>query len=549
MNSSVRRAFESSATCWLLMVTPFVVFLEHYTYPLARPEIAICAGVAACIAGVLGAVACRWRPGQVIVYAALIVLLADVQFARLQTALQLLAVFAVAAAVLWAIRAHATEVVGLMAATMLTSTILLPAAGPGAPERAKDSGGNKRLPMVLHIVLDEHLGADAFPGDAESQQFAVTLRRFFSEQRFVLFTRAYSEYFATHRSLSHLMNYASHTFDGGLYRIGDGEFEYTLTRNAHVRALIDHGYHVRLYQSTHLNYCTPDIPEAECITYSFANISVLAGTSLSASAKASIIGEIYTSRFTVYDELRDRYESVRVHAGKWLHLPKWSAKANNIGPIISMDTLERLQRDLAHAQGGDYYFAHLLLPHEPYAFDSACRIRPVSDWLQAYVARVGDQPVNTEESRRLRYSRYVEQLTCLYSRLTAVVNAIPEGLRADAVIVMQGDHGSRITVREPNVATVDRMTAADFADSFRTLFAVRAPNLQPTARPDDAAITCVFSALARNGFESLAGIDSCGKPEVYVSGRANQPGRWVPLPPLSAISDTSATAHAAARRP
>jgi hypothetical protein len=53
------------------------------------------------------------------------------------------------------------------------------------------------------------------------------------------------------------------------------------------------------------------------------------------------------------------------------------------------------------------------------------------------------------------------------------------GLLQDATIIIHGDHGSRITLRDPIIANRNQATIIDYVDSFSTLFAIRSPELEP----------------------------------------------------------------------
>ena len=53
------------------------------------------------------------------------------------------------------------------------------------------------------------------------------------------------------------------------------------------------------------------------------------------------------------------------------------------------------------------------------------------------------------------------------------------GLLRDATIIIHGDHGSRITLRDPIIAYRDQATKIDYVDSFSTLFAIRSPEIEP----------------------------------------------------------------------
>jgi hypothetical protein len=49
----------------------------------------------------------------------------------------------------------------------------------------------------------------------------------------------------------------------------------------------------------------------------------------------------------------------------------------------------------------------------------------------------------------------------------------------DAIVIIHGDHGSRIMQRSVRAAYADRLTRQDFNDAFSTLFAVRSAHLKP----------------------------------------------------------------------
>jgi hypothetical protein len=47
------------------------------------------------------------------------------------------------------------------------------------------------------------------------------------------------------------------------------------------------------------------------------------------------------------------------------------------------------------------------------------------------------------------------------------------------VVIVHGDHGSRIPLHDPDTANVAVMQPADLSDAFSTLFAIRAPAIAP----------------------------------------------------------------------
>jgi hypothetical protein len=99
-------------------------------------------------------------------------------------------------------------------------------------------------------------------------------------------------------------------------------------------------------------------------------------------------------------------------------------------------------------------------------------------------------------------------------QLDLVFRAIPPALQSDAIVIVQGDHGSRIMQLEPTVAS--RATRDDYIDNFSTLFAIKSPWLGPGYDRRMASITCLMGMLGRSGFRSLDGLDECtGPPSVF----------------------------------
>jgi hypothetical protein len=156
-----------------------------------------------------------------------------------------------------------------------------------------------------------------------------------------------------------------------------------------------------------------------------------------------------------------------------------------------LPVFDRLAQDLRASADGDAYFAHLMIPHYPYALDAACRVRPqIEDWLYAL-------PVFPEEgknwkherllhhlesSRALRYRSYFEQIRCQQTLLDRLLAALTQAdLEAQPIVIVHGDHGSRI-VRRPILNWDDaKLPAEDFGDAYSTLFAVRCAGYEPGA--------------------------------------------------------------------
>lgn len=83
---------------------------------------------------------------------------------------------------------------------------------------------------------------------------------------------------------------------------------------------------------------------------------------------------------------------------------------------------------------------------------------------------------NTAESRDMHYQLYFEQVSCLYAKLDDIFKQMQlANIYDDSIIILHGDHGSRISIRDPLVKHRDVLTQEDITDHFSTLFAVKIP--------------------------------------------------------------------------
>ncbi len=153
-----------------------------------------------------------------------------------------------------------------------------------------------------------------------------------------------------------------------------------------------------------------------------------------------------------------------------------------IGPPIAFPALDALNRDLAAAKPGDMFFAHLLLPHHPYTVDASCNIkRPIfTSWRESHTHFLIKSHAVTADERKERYTHYIPQVRCAMHRLTELFSTLKKaGHYDDAIIIIQGDHGSRLYRNEPIKENIPVLTDADFSDSFSSLFAVKMPGVTP----------------------------------------------------------------------
>jgi hypothetical protein len=97
-------------------------------------------------------------------------------------------------------------------------------------------------------------------------------------------------------------------------------------------------------------------------------------------------------------------------------------------------------------------------------------------------------------------------------------------------VIIQGDHGSRITLVDPTTAASGTQSDADYLDAFSTLFAVRSASIEPGYDLRMSPITCLLRTLAQNDFRSTDGIDACSSPHTVFFMAGGKPPAPRPLP-------------------
>jgi phosphoglycerol transferase MdoB-like AlkP superfamily enzyme len=96
--------------------------------------------------------------------------------------------------------------------------------------------------------------------------------------------------------------------------------------------------------------------------------------------------------------------------------------------------------------------------------------------------------------------QYFEQLECLYSELDHFFKRMREaGIYDDSIIIIHGDHGSRIFINEPTDKNQHLLTTQDLVDGFSTLFAMKLPG---TAARYDKALVPLEQLFAKFAFEA-----------------------------------------------
>ena len=456
------RAFAAALTAWAAMLGASLAnFLHYQGYPLARCEVAVVAIILLALAAAMAALhSAAGRGARALAIGLLVVLAVDINADRMWLALLL---GLAAAGFAWKRGGETLKFLTLLFAVILATALAgLGGRADGVETKGRRGAANPAQPLVVHVILDEQAGPVGL-----SAADAAWLEGRYAAMGFSLYPEAYSRHYNTKNSLAELV--------GG--RPGGGGM---------AQALAVKGYGARFVtQTDHYDLCA-DLKPARCTTYSASSLKPLAGQALSAADKAQVLAYHFAGLSTIARKIANSYDKIARRAG-WATVELRSVR--KVPQVNAVAMVPAAEAELKAARPGEYHLIHLLLPHAPFAFDERCRLLPTRDWR----TERGDAPL---AERDAAYRRQMGCAAEMIDRLTAAAGK-------EAVVIVHGDHGSRIVAYEPWGKTAAKASEADFKRGFATLIAVRLPGQAARTLAGPAVLTDVLPALARSGFTDL----------------------------------------------
>ncbi|MFO1305218.1 MAG: hypothetical protein U1F54_15920 [Burkholderiales bacterium] len=346
-------------------------------------------------------------------------------------------------------------------------------------------------PRIIHLILDEHIGLEGIPSDTESGRATKELiKDFYRKYDFFVYGGAYSHYFWTYNAIPNVLNFAAESKNAAF--ITGGSSHPRMTTNRYFKLLLDRNYTINAVRTDYLDVCadTHAAPQ-RCVLYGSHALGAIAEErGLSAVQKAELIALGYVEHTRLYrNGIRSAYRAVQpalallgidlqpmTRRSFWEQNPYW------LSSIDAMSVLEQMWREILRTEPGSAFFAHVMLPHFPYLYREDCSLTSMDLWEGRELAFVfdatygGSGSADIDKRRVDRYSYYFQQLQCLYTELDRLFTLMKAAdIFDDAIIVVHGDHGSRIVRHEPTSDNAALLTDDDFKDAFSTLYAVKTP--------------------------------------------------------------------------
>jgi len=478
MTTEVVQATENR---WVVVTSPLSValflianLLIHHDYPVARAEVVVLCMALFAPTLIIGAIQLL-HPALKVMLSALVVTLGLVIQLDL-TATNAAAVMLLVALCGYLIRSRLCTLIAVFFATMAIVGVLTGSANSISNNNVVPA--DETLPVYIHVVLDGHIGPDEIPSDVPGgEQLEKDLGLFYQRYGFWLSNSAYSRYSTTNNSLLNLYNFTAGDFNyvsPGLIRIG---FTQEIDRPEYFRILRDSGYALRVLHPQYLDYCGSTMDWiSSCTRYPNMNLQSVQSVSLSALEKAELMLHVLIRQSRILTRF---YQTTHGLLG-WQELQAEKIPANNGLQIQNMIN------DISQHARGYAHIVHLLSPHEPFIRDPMCRYQParsnseVSAMDDDVMVSLADGQAtvtrgsNTAATREVRYQRYFDNVRCSMLWLGQLFDTLSEkGLYDDAVIIIHGDHGSRISQLAPVATWEHQLTLDDYRDTFSTIFAVK----------------------------------------------------------------------------
>ena len=502
--------------CASLLLASLANFLVHNDYPLLRLEVlAVMSGLLALSIAATFLYLVLPRLGRSFLEGMLAALFVELNTTSLPFAIT--AGVLVAGITLWK-RSSLTKPMTLFGAIVLVTTLL--GVGGRTPwlhsitgkTAANTKPPDASKPAIVHLILDEQIGIEGLPeSDADAIRLRDELRSFYMNAGFATYGGAYSEHMRTMNAIPHVLNYGE--------RLGRGMHGRTaiIGPTKYLDSLVAQGYRLTVIQADYADFCS-DVRFAECVTYESSNPTALLGVSLTTLERAGLIA----TKFLSLSQLVSAGLLPWRLAAKQLGLPQLSPA--NLGRSTSAATLavfDELTRRLSNAKPGNVYFAHLMLPHYPYALDENCHLLNWRRWEKPFAGR----------NLAKRQHAYFAQVRCTTRKIGTLLKALdrsPAG--KNTVVIIHGDHGSRITEVEPTDANIGKFSESDLVATYSTMFAVRGPEIRPAYSSERLPIYLLLKDFAASQFTSAPSPAAAPAPTVHLDGPDGAPGQRVALP-------------------
>ncbi len=327
-------------------------------------------------------------------------------------------------------------------------------------------------PTEVYIILDAMMGLEgidrSIPG---GQEFYDEVKAFHEKHGFALHANAFSRQGSTASSLPPAVNYDYRGMVPDAY-LADYNGYASVVVNALFEDMASNGRGLKVYQTPYLNFCQVETVSS-CNTLGiFDPFNGYLPPEISENeAFLTLIGMKRISLDSLsmtYVRLFLKNAFPRSLARSLFSVGEVPETGNYNG--LSFDRyFAEFSEDLIASRGKTNYFAHFVVPHDPFILDAECRPKAAATGAMFLSQGEGIEGEEFEERRKAGYRDYFAQARCVYKQLDGLFTRLATDEAFDDVrIVLFGDHGSRNSAGKFARYLGER----DLHDNYAILFSV-----------------------------------------------------------------------------
>jgi hypothetical protein len=396
--------------------------------------------------------------------------------------------------------------------------------GGGAPKsppneaqklQTKQPTGEKLSPIV-HLLLDSYIGFDGMSAaDTDFGDLRQDQERFYLSRGFQIYPSAYSRHSKTVNAMPDFLSY------GHAKNVTEPRnVQFTTAPPLDYFIDLDRkGYRTSALAPSFVDLCANQ-PLTRCRNYNRNDLASMLGSELSVLDRARLIG---FTMLQLSQQIAMRAGQADLKLARSPNTRRRLIHRSKLYSLTGFQQLDAFSRDIATLDFGEARFVHLLLPHDPHMMDARCKVVAERDWIDEH----GPLPI---AARDAAYARQVRCMT--HGGLTRLMAALEktEAGRA-AVVVIQGDHGSRTVNHLPTAGSSPHRERI-MTVTHSALFAIRVPGQAAAKVEGRFALGDLLGGFAATGF-TAAPRPVAGPAEVYLMDRRWVPKERVVLPPFT----------------
>jgi hypothetical protein len=479
---------------WIVALwASFFNLLNFHGYPLFQAEVAIALLGFALVGAMMGAVQHLARPRLSFLFVALFTaVLIDIN-----TSIELnwfYGLWAILTIIAFFIKDALLKIALASFSAVLLFQLFALVKGNAEPAHSKNVAQNLQTqaadrvarPAIVHLVLDSYLGLDGMAlGPDEYRALRSEQTSFFTGQGFKVYPRAYSRHASTMESLPYLFSYGETS--PVVYRTSA---QYAVPEKLPYFVDLDKmGYQSSAVLPAYFDICVKQ-PLTHCRNFDSSALTSMLNSELGAADRAKVFGFTLVQLTNVPSRVA---YALQLKANELLGTEaQWPFNRSKLYALASIREMDRFTDKLIDLRPGELRFAHLLLPHSPYLLNANCAVKPESEWLNEH----------GPGSEAARERAYADQVRCLQNRIARMLDVLDRTETGrEAIVVIHGDHGSRIAPGQPFVGGPD-LSKRQTLMTYSAFFAIRVPGEAAGEIPGTYALDELMADFRNRAFAS-----------------------------------------------